>query len=201
VGPHSTGKTTLARAIKGHYGDSIHILEETARGVLKAKGYKREDIETGKCFQMQVDILKAQFSAENSIFAKHGAEVHFISDRAGIDPILYTMKYCPGEDAWKELCELEEWKLLATRYRETEHSIVILIEPTPEFMKDDGTRKLPTSFQEWLAFNEMYKTFLTNQNIPFKTIGPECLELQSRVEKVVNWVNGPSLILEVLATL
>jgi len=185
VGPHSTGKSTLTQALLQHYGpETTPVLYEIARSVLKKKNYSADTISSNQCFQMQRDIFEAQFIAEKSLMDQ---ETFFISDRNAVDPIVYTKMYSGNPDDWKLLCNTPKWKKLRTEYKNQDNSLVVLMLPYPEFLVDDGTRKMPKDLNEWTQFGNQFKVFLEDQSIPFRVLGENCSRIEDRVQKVVSW--------------
>ncbi len=79
IGTHSTGKTTLAKALSKEL--NIPFIEECARN----HDVKHASVE--EYIKIQKDILTEQISAEN----KH---LDFISDRSTIDNLAYWIHSC-----------------------------------------------------------------------------------------------------------
>lgn len=168
VGAQSTGKTTLVDALEAHFANpdnriqnGVHIpipgvIREVARGVLAQHGFTRDDIRisTERCLELQQHILAAQWQHERDTLGKSG---WLISDRSGLDPIIYAQQF-GGTNGASQLLHGENWQELRERMRS---SVVVVCSPHAKFLKDDGVRLMPQNLQEWedvhIAFCDMLK--------------------------------------------
>src|SRR5690349_8202587 len=99
VGAQCTGKTTLSEAFAVAVKNNNprlrgELLQETARTTLQLHGFTRIDVRNGgdRCLQLQRLIMQAQ-SERESMARKKDLDL-VISDRSGIDPLVYTSMYC-----------------------------------------------------------------------------------------------------------
>lgn len=141
IGAQCTGKTTLVSALKDHFTRYREknipepvIISEVARKVLAALNINRSDIVTSpeKSLQLQTAILEAQVKAET---AAETAGSWFISDRSGLDPIVYT-RVSVSENATQELLQSAGWKLLEQKMKKAQ---VFVCEAGCSWLVDDGT--------------------------------------------------------------
>jgi nicotinamide riboside kinase len=132
VGAQCTGKTTLLEALRTHFLDAKNrefhdrpthlpaVIEEVVRGVMRRKGFTVTDItQPDRGLELQQSNLQAQFDAENAL-----ADRWFISDRSGLDAIVYANVYL-GTAAAAKLTDLNEWSILRERMKE---AVVIVCE-------------------------------------------------------------------------
>lgn len=183
IGPSSVGKTTIARELSTRYSPKPHMITEVARNVIRTGGYDPagdlRNLESGRFFEFQRDILHAQYVAEEE------ASGHYISDRSGVDPIMYTMKYI-GLQAAADLVAMPEWAQMRERYSR-EDAVVVVVEPNEKFLQEDGTRLLIDGLKDCQEFSEVFKTFLREQNIPYKELKGEIADINERVRIVMTW--------------
>jgi hypothetical protein len=115
------------------------VIREVARTVMREKGFSRDDITTSptRALRFQKHIIEAQLEAERS--AK-GLTTHsynlFISDRSGLDPIIYA-KLFAGDEAANGMLSSKTWKELE---RNMKAGVVMLCEAGCTWLVDDGTR-------------------------------------------------------------
>ncbi|KAK7422554.1 hypothetical protein QQX98_001577 [Neonectria punicea] len=115
VGAQCTGKTTLVEALERSYetaGDVAPpaVVREVARSVMKTHKFTAHDIISSpdRCLTLQTLILNGQLDAERAALRESG---WIISDRSGLDPIVYAHRHLGHEvaeammrsAAWKEL--------------------------------------------------------------------------------------------------
>ncbi|KAL4799012.1 AAA domain-containing protein [Aspergillus venezuelensis] len=185
IGAQCTGKTTLVRALqeaisKQHPSLYLRIVSEVARTVLQEHNFTRDDIANSphRALQLQELILAAQFTEEN----KSPITDVTLSDRSGVDPIVYAINYGPPQS--RALLENSlHWKYLRGRMRK---ALVILCPPRQEWLKDDGTRLMATP-SEWEQTHSTFIQVLEENEIPFQVIPRELEDLEARV-KFVLWL-------------
>lgn len=120
IGAQSTGKTTLVNAVEVSFADLASpptVIREVARTVLKDKQYTRDDIRTSpaRALELQHHILDAQFAAEEVAGATIG-EKWYLSDRSGLDPIVYAHLYA-GQKAAESMLESRAWEELEVKMK------------------------------------------------------------------------------------
>lgn len=186
VGPGSTGKTTLTKALFERCTPDTFMLTEVARTVLGKLKYTADDISNDptKCYALQKAILLAQYHKENELLDE---QRKYISDRCAIDPIVYA-EFFIKNDTHDSLLNLNEWQEMKMRYQDEKRSLIVLIEPNDKFLKDDGTRKMPVDLEEWKSFYKCFVKFMKSNDIPFKII-PSCVtNICHRCNLMVEWL-------------
>ncbi|RDW87960.1 hypothetical protein BP5796_03654 [Coleophoma crateriformis] len=195
IGPQSTGKTTLVNALEKAFAsgdDSISsynftrpsIIREVARTVMKTCNFTRDDITNSptKALRLQELILKAQLKAEEAVLNGSPSTSWFISDRSGLDPIVYA-KLFVGEDAAQQMISSDEWKTLEERMK---HGLVVLCEAGCTWLVDDGTRLMPKDEEDWLRVNSGFHEVLETLAIDNILMSKSILDLQQRVKVVLD---------------
>lgn len=197
VGAQCTGKTTLVKALEEHFrveevpsnesDESLSrpkIITEVARKVLKEYKFTAEDITSSpaRALALQNLILKAQVQAEAAISQQDG---WFISDRSGVDPIVYAKRYV-SDAAAKDLLGCPEWSILK---EEMVKSVVIVCEAGAEWLKDDGIRLMPESKDAWVGFHTLFCQCLEDWSVDYDFLSCEITKMEDRVDFVLGiWV-------------
>ncbi|KAF7439750.1 hypothetical protein PC9H_000086 [Pleurotus ostreatus] len=176
VGPSSTGKTTLCRALAEKLGlNSDAIVGEVAREVMRRTGFTRNDV--GR-LEMQRAIMEAHLLEEEK---KSGARIQ-LCDRSAIDPIVYALLTAIDEHDAKEkyerLTDSEAFQRALMRYR---NAIFVLLAPVQEWLVDDGVRNT----ENQLEYFGLFKKTLAELDISFHEIGKEMMGLGDRVDRVL----------------
>jgi AAA domain len=189
VGAQCTGKTTLTEAIhkhliSNHLVPSIGLIKEAARGVLLDHGFTRDDIlsSPNRCMQLQSLILETQLVEENEM---HGYPM-LLSDRSGVDPLVYATMYGPGGAAGS-LIDGTTWGQLKGRMRE---AVVVVCQPVVGWLFDDGVRLIPRDEAEWIRTHELFCSLMRTLDIEFVVLPAEIRQLASRVEFVMKCWQG-----------
>lgn len=194
VGAQSTGKTTLVNALAEHFdeprnrsfGDETiskpFIIKEVARTTLKEHNLDSLDILSSqqRALHVQRLILAAQHRAESSLENRW-----YISDRSGVDPLVYAKLYA-GDEGMAELRDSVLCNELMERLR---GSLVLVCEPCSKRLVDDGVRLLPKSHEEWMEFHGYFCQVLRELGIEFIVLGKE-LTTQERVQFVRQQLYG-----------
>lgn len=145
VGAQSKGKTTLVNALEASSDDGNlaldrHvIIREVARTVSSKYDFNAHDISTNakRCSTIQTLTMKTQcWHEENAL--RTGS--WFISDRSGLDPIVYTERHV-GPAFANEMMLMDEWKKLRDSLV---RSLIFVCEITSAWLVDDGVRLMPT---------------------------------------------------------
>lgn len=185
VGAQNTGKTTLVDALSTAFAANPseaqpNIIKEVARTVLRKHHFTAEDIRTSpsRALQLQELILKAQFEAENEVL-KHGG--WFISDRSGVDPIVYARKYV-SEEAALVLRESKEWVELKERMK---RSVVIVCQAGADWLMDDGVRLMPENREAWVKFDELFCSYLDDWGFTYEVVPCTMVDIAERVAFVL----------------
>jgi len=188
VGPGSTGKTTLAKALCDICTPETFMLTEVARAVLDELKFNADDIsnDAKKCYKLQKAILLSQYQNEKKLLE---AKRMYISDRCAIDPIVYAEFFITA-DMSSSLTDLDEWQKMKVRYQDERSTLIVLIEPNEAFLKDDGTRKMPTDLEEWQSFYGCFLAFMNKNRIPFKLIPKNVTNLYDRMDQVIEWMQS-----------
>ncbi|ROW12902.1 hypothetical protein VPNG_04762 [Cytospora leucostoma] len=188
IGAQSTGKTTLLNALRAHFDrapsvsevDKPQIIEETARIVFKQEGFKFAAVDTLSNFDEYLGILrlilKAQLEAENEALRK---SKWFISDRSGLDCLIYAAKYL-GHEGAEQLSKTPELAKLKARMQEGR---VIVCEPVADWLKDDGSgfRPIPEIKEQWLAVHTEFCELLNGLGLRYEVLPARITSLEERV--------------------
>ncbi|KAH0843663.1 hypothetical protein AYO21_05448 [Fonsecaea monophora] len=184
IGAQCTGKTTLVEAVSQQiHRDRSHlsfaVIKELARGVLMAADVNRDDIRAGseKAMNFQRLVLQTQLDEERKL---QGHEF-IISDRSGIDPIAYANLYGPPH-VTKEMIETSAWQELRKRM---DQAIVILCEPVPPWLFDDGVRLMPEDMSEWLELHKTFVNLLCQSEIEFDLLPATIRSIEKRTAFVI----------------
>lgn len=191
IGAQSTGKTTLVKALENHFKDANEyhidqpkIITEVARTVLQRHNFTANDIKSSptRALQLQQLILQAQLSAERDISGEW-----FISDRSGVDPVVYARKYV-SKDAADDLIKSTEWLELRERMRK---SVIIVCEAGADWLADDGVRLMPESRKNWLEFHQLFCSCLKDWGLNYEILPYDVGSLDERVAFVLEKWNWP----------
>jgi nicotinamide riboside kinase len=192
VGAQSTGKTTLVEALQDHFNKGDHsyerdghcisrpkIITETARIVLQENNFTADDIKSSpaRASALQRLILQAQLSAERTMLEGEW----FVSDRSGVDPIVYARKY-GSRDAGSALIKSPEWPELRERMRK---SVIIVCEAGAEWLTDDGVRLMPESREDWVGFHQLFCSCLDDLGLNYEVLPCDVTSLHERVAFVL----------------
>jgi nicotinamide riboside kinase len=189
IGPQSTGKTTLVKALVDSLGVEVPVIQEVARKVMQERGYSRIDVDSSdheRKFGLQHDIFNAQVEKEMT-FIRAGTA--FVSDRSVIDPLIYLFHYS-GREAMNRITSTDEWQKVRDRYGNTKQSLVILLSPVPEFLIDDNVRYMSKSLDDWHFLAANFRVFLEEEEIPYIEIGKDVLDIKDRVARVMVDLNS-----------
>jgi len=182
IGAQCTGKTTLVNALECHFKatNSSHsaspvIIKEVARTVLQKHKFTAADIRDSpeRALQLQKLILAAQHEAETSTI-NNG----FISDRSGLDPVVYAKTYV-GEGAAQEMMKSEVWKDIERNMRSAR---ILVCEPGAAWLRDDGVRLMPLDIDEWKSLHQSFCQILRQLDIAFKVVPKEMTDIHERVK-------------------
>ena len=194
IGAQCTGKTTLVDALEDMFGSgelSNHlqgkssrpvIIREVARTVLRDKHFSRDDITTSssRALQLQKHILDAQYEAEQTAIGPDTRATWYISDRSGLDPIIYAQLFV-GEEAAQEMLASEKW---GEREQRMKAGVVMLCEAGCSWLVDDGTRLMPTGTEEWTHINDAFRKQLAVRGIRYTLVPNHVVSLEARVQLV-----------------
>ncbi|KAL7622346.1 hypothetical protein AAE478_007850 [Parahypoxylon ruwenzoriense] len=192
VGAPCTGKTTLVKALQDHFEisskreDTPGIISEVARTILRTQHFTADDIRSSpdRSLTFQQLILTAQLSAERAVLENNK---WFISDRSGIDPIVYAKRYVSQEAATK-LFQTLEWIELKERMG---RSLIIVCEPGSGWLKDDGVRLMPEDMEDWVQFHKMFCSTLDEMGLQYETLPHEMDNIIDRARHVIaKWELG-----------
>ncbi|KAF2750908.1 hypothetical protein M011DRAFT_396330 [Sporormia fimetaria CBS 119925] len=196
IGAQCTGKTTLVNAVErklnsdqDNTGGSMEtnkkrpiIVRETARMLIKEKGFTREDLKTpSRAASFQQCILEAQYKAE-SLASANSTSSGYICDRSGLDPIVYAQLFAGKEFADKMLAS-PPWKELEAKMKA---GIVILCEAGCSWLVDDGTRAMPGDTANWMAIDRTFRDLLAARGISYTVISKDMTDIDDRVQFVLD---------------
>ena len=199
IGAQSTGKTTIVNTVEQQiltqHESPLSIacqqqkptfIREVARNVLISYHFSREDITTSpqRAFQLQKHILDAQFEAEDA--ASRQLPNWYVTDRSGLDPIVYASMFV-GEAAASELLASKEWSHLEQKMKE---GMVFLCEAGTPWLVDDGTRLMPKDENAWLEVDRAFRRLLNARKIDYSVIPNHLHDIGARAAMVVEALLG-----------
>ncbi|MBK8975426.1 MAG: ATP-binding protein [Planctomycetes bacterium] len=168
VGSHATGKTTVARWIRDHFG--LPMIAEVARSVLAEMEAHldalRTDVELVNRFQTQVFLR--QIEAEQRI------DGPFVSDRAFCN-LAYAAHHATI------LADVFRDPRLVDYMASVRSGIVFFLRPHRELVRADGVRA-GLEWEEVVRIDGMVKLMLEMFDIPYVPV--ESLSMQERVRCV-----------------
>lgn len=194
IGAQSSGKTTLTCALNLYFHNDSNttvgalavakplVLEEVAGKVLKKHGCTGQCVAGSKsrALELQTLILEAQYEAEDAI-----KDFWFISDRSGLDAIIYAKLYADEREV-EQLLRKKEWKELENRLQ---NAVAIVCEPVPSWLEEDGLRFMPNDHPARIELtSKIHRSFCESLNhFGFKyVILPKTItNLDARVQFVV----------------
>ncbi|KAI4144872.1 MAG: hypothetical protein LQ340_006507 [Diploschistes diacapsis] len=194
IGSQSSGKTTLISALVTYFTNKSNltwkglaikkpqILQEVARQVLQDHNSTGKDVSESKtrALELQTLILQAQYKAENAAKSSW-----FISDRSGVDAIIYCKCYA-GETGTKKLVNTKEWKELEITLRD---SLIIVCEPVKSWLEEDGLRFMPkdalAKIELVSAIHQLFCDFLDQANFRYSVLPNTLCELIGRLNFVI----------------
>jgi nicotinamide riboside kinase len=168
VGAHATGKTTLARWVRDHYG--VPMIAEVARGVLAEMEARldtlRTDIELVNRYQREV--FHRQIETEQKVTGP------FVSDRA-----FCNLAYAAHHSTI--LGEVFRDRRLADYMDWVRQGLVFFLRPHRELIVADGVRA-GLEWEEVVRIDGMVKLLLEVFDVPY--IPVQSLSMQERVRLV-----------------
>lgn len=168
VGAHATGKTTVARWVRDHYG--LPMIAEVARGVLAEMEAQldtlRTDIELVNRYQLEV--FARQIEAERKV------DGPFVSDRAFCNLAYAAHHSTILGDVFRDrrLVDYMNW---------VRQGVVFFLRPHRELVRADGVRA-GLDWEEVVRIDGMVKLLLELFAVPY--IPVESLSMQERVRLV-----------------
>jgi len=159
------------------------LITELARQIIRDNPIATSDIRNAPSLslKLQTTILKHQHAIE--------AYLHniphpkwYVSDRSGLDPLIYTSALIPSP-AYENLLASPEWKTCKEYMKE---GLVIVCESGVSWLIDDGVRLMPVDAEEWKTLHERFESVLREEGVPYRVLGKEILDLGKRVEVVVD---------------
>lgn len=193
IGAQSTGKTTLVKALQSYFDTNQpqysaspsllvqpQVIKEVARKVLVEHGFTAQDITSSpsRALALQELILKAQAAAESAALSSGN---WIISDRSGVDPIVYTRKYV-SESAASSLAKFPEGMELQNRMK---NSLVVVCEAGVDWLIDDGVRLMPGSWDEWMNTHHLFCSCLEELGLEYEVVTNDMTDINERVSFVL----------------
>lgn len=165
VGAHATGKTTLARWIRDHFG--LPMISEVARGVLAEMEAKLENLRTDVDLvdRYQREVFLRQIEAER----RQGGS--FVSDRAFCN-LAYAAHHATI------LSEVFRDPRLGEYMESVQSGIVLYLRPHRELLAEDGVRA-GVDWEEVVRIDGMVKLMLEMFAVPYIPVAS--LSMQERV--------------------
>jgi nicotinamide riboside kinase len=190
VGAQSTGKTTLVDGLTAYFDHAAEnakaelnrpiVIKEVARTVLQKHNFTALDITTSpaRALLLQKLILNAQNQAEDETSGKW-----FISDRSGLDPIVYAKVYV-GEDAFEDMLHMPTSMKLLQNMRD---SLVCICEMNALWLNDDGVRLMPKNSEDWESFHQTFLEVLREQGIKYTVLNKDTNVVQRVGSVLAEW--------------
>ncbi|GAP83629.1 putative P-loop containing nucleoside triphosphate hydrolase [Rosellinia necatrix] len=192
IGSQSTGKTTLVNALVAHFEKAAAtepearppgVVKEVAREVLARHSFTRGDIRDSRAraLALQRLIVEAQAAAEATQLLLQ-PDAWFISDRSGVDPVVYARRYA-GRAAGDALAGTPAWAALRDRMA---RSLVVVCEAGGiDWLVDDGVRLMPLDAAEWAQLHAEFCRVLDDAGIAYHVVPAEMQDLGDRVRYVL----------------
>jgi nicotinamide riboside kinase len=194
IGAQCTGKTTLVDQLEKDVNDQDSsslekqqykpvIIREVARRVLRERGFSRHDISNSpaRAGRLQELILEAQWKIETSLCESVDSQSYYMSDRSGLDPIVYARVFAEKDTAYNMLAS-KEWQELEGRMRA---GIVVLCEAGCSWLQDDGTRLMPDGLESWMRIDVAFRDLLDTCKIDYVVCPKDVTDLLDRVQFVL----------------
>jgi nicotinamide riboside kinase len=194
IGAQSTGKTTLVNALAKAFQEQLQatgankrtptVIQEIARTIVQREAqFCREEVAATpeRALKLQHRILAAQYDAEVTIRHTNTpvpAPEWYISDRSGLDPIVYA-RCLVGKEAAADMLATAAWQELESRMKA---GLVILCEASGVWLQDDGLRLMPEDLDEWLRVDASFRDMLEARGIEYYVMSKEMLDIQDRVD-------------------
>lgn len=180
VGAHATGKTTLARWVRDHYG--LPMIAEVARGVLAEMEARLETLRTDieLVNRYQFEVFRRQVDAEHAVAGS------FVSDRA-----FCNLAYAAHHSTI--LADIFRDRKLGEYMNWVRQGIVFFVRPHRELVVADGVRA-GLDWEEVVRIDGMVKLLLEVFGVPY--IPVESLSMQERVrlmERVLDLAGLPQI--------
>lgn len=168
VGAHATGKTTLARWVRDHYG--VPMIAEVARGVLAEMEAQLATLRTdiGLVNRYQREVFRRQIDAEKTVAGS------FVSDRA-----FCNLAYAAHHST--VLADIFRDRRLAEYMQWVRSGIVFFLRPHRELVVADGVRA-GLEWEEVVRIDGMVKLLLELFDVPYIPVAS--LSMQERVRLV-----------------
>ena len=182
IGAQCTGKTTLTLALEQYFSTkaelSPSVITEIARGLLKEYRITREEIRKNpeESAEFQNVIMEAQLRQEKSSQASFQ-----LSDRSGLDPIVYAQRYGSGGAA-DDMMNSPTWAELKVRLAS---SVIVVCEPRQEWLTDDGTRLMPLDWGDWLETHRVFCSLLDRCGLRYSVLPATIHVLSERIDFVL----------------
>lgn len=182
IGPHSTGKTTMARYVAKKY--KIDLLTEVARSILAERELSmdtlRHDLEVVDAFQR--DIFMRQVQAEEG-------KDSFVSDRS-FDNLAYAAQHAR---VLRSVLETSEARAYVDRLREKD-VVIFFVRPVRSTMKDDGVRE-EVVWDELNRIDGMVKFMLEMWGLKYFQISTGSMQERARfVDAVISSHKGEASV-------
>ncbi|KAF7920908.1 hypothetical protein EAE99_007760 [Botrytis elliptica] len=191
IGPQCTGKTTLLETLRTHYAIDANrefesqcaerpvIIEEVVRRVMRCQGFNIQDLRNvERGFELQQCVLLEQYNSEKKVQCEW-----YISDRSGLDALVYAKAYI-GVTAVKKLEDTEEWNRLKKRMQD---ALVVFCEAgNASWLSEDEVRMKYSNIAAWERLNNEFHAMLIEHHIEYITLPKHVTDLQDRVALIKN---------------
>ncbi|KAF2995093.1 hypothetical protein E8E13_003531 [Curvularia kusanoi] len=193
VGAQSTGKTTLVNALAAifqheaadHDRQPPSVIHEVVRKIIQREAqFSRKKVAATQesALRLQHRILAAQYDAEvtaNEADTSLSTQTWYISDRSGLDPIVYA-RYLVGKQQAAEMLASPVWQELEGRIKA---GLVILCE-AGGWLEDDGLRLMPEGCKACLRVDAAFRDMLAARGIEYHVMSKHVLDVHQRADSV-----------------
>lgn len=186
IGVSATGKTTLIDDLAKHFAphkqaQKLGIITEVARELVKCSHLSSATIRSGDSDSMQLQrmILWIQRVREDAALK---SKTLVLSDRSGIDPLVFAKYYGQDQSMFATMQKSEDWQTLRRRMQ---GASVVLCEPQKEWYREDGVRVELESSSELFQLHQAFFDLLTEHEIPFVILPRHMEGREARVEFVL----------------
>lgn len=193
VGAQCTGKTTLVKQLevdlkswsRGNAVEEPETISEVARTILRKHSCTTDEIRSSpeRSLALQKLILSAQVEKEDEALERSS---WFLSDRSGIDPIVYAARYV-GIRAAEDMQRSAGWLKLKGRMAD---SLIVVCEAGMTWLEDDGVRLMPQDHQDWIKMHELFCHMLNTVGLGYCVLPCSVPNIADRLQFVLTKWRG-----------
>lgn len=183
IGPESTGKTTLFRALVTRLAlPAQRTVPEVARALMQTQGWTGHD--TG-VLSRQMAIATATLEAEERAATSNKGVV---ADRNALCCCVYLKRLSTlGDNTWHEIARELDVRGALSRYRK---GLVVLFEPVEGWWTSDGLRRENVDTEELWQIFEDYREVLRYVQVDFVRLSGQIRSTEERLGKVLEMMGN-----------